>query len=685
MRYKALLEEEEVRLVTILPSSEENETIRCKIDHFNIGDLYHAEAFQQHRASPIGAQDDSRWSWVEYCKRQKNQELGDDWVDISPLADDATVHLPLPRYTWGDYLALSYTWGGSKAMQKIIVNDDPVLVTENLGQALHVLRDKHYIKDGWKLWIDALCINQKDIVERATQVKNMRNIYSKAWTPIIWLGPLADESDLAVELIRNLSTMQDERNAVTNLTAALRRDPKLFGEGRWRALHQFIVRRYWRRAWILQEASLGRDDMPVLCGQQTLPWIHIHRTFDLLNKSDEVINIYITKELEEAGLNLDILIWNGLFVAGEIHRLQAEQIEIKSINLYRVMSLSRNVNATDPRDKIYGLLAMISDNITSRIIPDYTAPVVDIYLDFAKLTIEATKSLEIIRHTSPHGNLGLPSWVPDWTAEHMLSSLTLSNTLHLTSGTSDPQVRFLRDRRLAVKGFKVDVFDGFGCLWREVPSGRGWPADTLIQSKYAANPYGTDAAIGEAIWRTMVADRDMYVEPLKEDYSSLLASSVILEAGADMTDEDPLKDVAGSNILDWSAKFVKGNAEFKICGKQMADYLPKTFEEVRSSVDAAVLRDALMARDRINVRRRLITTSRGFVGMALEEARLDDVIVVLLGCSMPMVLRPVQIGVETEYKIVGECYIHGIMKGEAMDWLREGECELEELVICEHP
>ncbi|KAK5955895.1 hypothetical protein OHC33_003537 [Knufia fluminis] len=664
MRYQTL-DQNEIRLITLLPTDQPDEVVRCRIEHFILDDLYHTDNYKKCLAAGA-VEPDIRPRWIEWSRQQRNQFPEDDWVDIGPMVDDATKHLPEPRYKWGGYLALSYTWGGTAVMREIIANDRPVQVTDNLEKGLRVLRDKQYIRDGWKLWIDALCINQQDIIERASQVKQMRKIYSAAWTPIIWLGPAADDSEAAIELIKTISTIDSTRGAVARLTASLKQNPKAFGEGRWRALHQFIVRRYWRRAWILQEASLGRSDMPLLCGEQTISWLDVHRTFWLLNMSDEIINVYIANEVEEAGLVFNIEIWNSM--------ANRESV--------RVMSLSRNVIATDPRDKIYGLLALMENELTRRIVPDYSAPVSDIYIDFAKLTIEATNSLELLRHTSSYGTQTLPSWVPDWTTEHMLSSLTLSNTLHATSGTSRASLSYLSGGRIAVTGFKVDAFDGLGCLWREVPSGRGWPADTIVQSIQSRNPYRNDVGVREAIWRTMVADRDIYVEPLKEDYASLLATPVIFEAGSSLSESDPLKDIATSNILDWGAKFLQGNADFRVCGKRLVEYLPKSLDSVRGQIDPVVLRDALVARDRINVRRRMVTTGRGFIGMALEGVRTDDVIVVLLGCSMPMVLRPVENSLQTEYKVVGECYIHGIMGGEAMKWIEDGQCTMQEFRIC---
>ena len=572
---------------------------------------------------------------------------------------------------WGDYRALSYTWGDPRFTCEIKVNGLPMRVTKNLEWGLKDLRDKQYVRDGWKLWIDALCINQNDFVERAAQVKRTLAIYSKAWTPIIWLGPSEDDSDAVIDLIRHISSTYTKNDQVNALTSVLRQDSKAFGEGRWRAMHQFLLRRYWRRVWILQEASIGRDNMPVLCGKQTIAYVELYRTFTLLIKTDEVINKYMKDEVEEAGSFLDLAIWHSLFVVCEIHKHQDEQLNNNPTNLYRMMSLSLSIFSTDARDKIYGLLALMNDNITQSIVPDYAAPVSKVYTDFVKSVMDGTNSLEIFRHARHLDDLSLPSWLPNWAkwgAAETVTSLALSNKLHRTSGTSLADVRYLDGDRIVVKGFQFDGFDGMGCLWSE-----GWSPDTVEQSKSTSNPYGSAGAVREAIWRTMIVDRDIWGEPLADNYSSLLDAPTILDREPQLTEADPLKALAQSNILEWGAKFLKGNSDLKVCGAFLSSYLPTSFEN--GKIDARILIDALMARDRINIKRRMITTRRGYVGMALEEVLKDDIICVLLGCSMPMVLRSVglgsdgEIGREVAYKIVGECYIHGIMGGEAMKLL----------------
>ncbi|KAL9018203.1 MAG: hypothetical protein Q9185_004476 [Variospora sp. 1 TL-2023] len=59
----------------------------------------------------------------------------------------------------------------------------------------------------------------------------------------------------------------------------------------------------------------------------------------------------------------------------------------------------------------------------------------------------------------------------------------------------------------------------------------------------------------------------------------------------------------------------------------------------------------------------ILTQKEGLIGMAPEACRENDCIVVLLGCQSPMVLRPTDDG---SFLVVGECYVQGLMDGEAL-------------------
>ncbi|OCK94179.1 uncharacterized protein K441DRAFT_483367, partial [Cenococcum geophilum 1.58] len=90
------------------------------------------------------------------------------------------------------YEALSYTWGNPEEPLSILVNKREVPVTRNLHVALKHLRGE---TSDVVLWVDALCINQTDDVEKSEHINLMTEIYAHAKSTRVWLGPADDTSD----------------------------------------------------------------------------------------------------------------------------------------------------------------------------------------------------------------------------------------------------------------------------------------------------------------------------------------------------------------------------------------------------------------------------------------------------------------------------------------------------------
>ncbi|PPJ51527.1 hypothetical protein CBER1_09207 [Cercospora berteroae] len=96
------------------------------------------------------------------------------------------------------YEALSYTWGSPEDPQAVQVQVKDAIqliaVTRNCLEAIRYLRrnDKPRM-----VWIDAICINQADLDERARQVAIMRDIYARALRVVVWIGPASSDSGLA--------------------------------------------------------------------------------------------------------------------------------------------------------------------------------------------------------------------------------------------------------------------------------------------------------------------------------------------------------------------------------------------------------------------------------------------------------------------------------------------------------
>jgi hypothetical protein len=63
--------------------------------------------------------------------------------------------------------------------------------------------------------------------------------------------------------------------------------------------------------------------------------------------------------------------------------------------------------------------------------------------------------------------------------------------------------------------------------------------------------------------------------------------------------------------------------------------------------------------------RALFATHDGHLGLGPNRARKGDVVFVVPGNETPLVLRPLP-GTQDRFTFVGECYVHGIMDGQAL-------------------
>jgi hypothetical protein len=105
-------------------------------------------------------------------------------------------HVSLDAKTPLKYLAISYTWGDPTPKHEILCDDGQVmLLTETLHSLLH---HPYLMKSDLPVWIDALCIDQDNLIEKSQQVGMMRSIYENAIRVIVYLGEPDGDSDRAM-------------------------------------------------------------------------------------------------------------------------------------------------------------------------------------------------------------------------------------------------------------------------------------------------------------------------------------------------------------------------------------------------------------------------------------------------------------------------------------------------------
>ena len=129
------------------------------------------------------------------------------------------------------------------------------------------------------MWIDAICINQKNVSERTQQVGIMKEIYKKAMHIVIWLGKETAEDADAFSLLSRFEKLFKEKGMVDVGYA----ENALYGLGlprldspEWTALVRLFQRPWFQRIWVLQEAVMART-MTVVCGSHFVGWVLIYQ------------------------------------------------------------------------------------------------------------------------------------------------------------------------------------------------------------------------------------------------------------------------------------------------------------------------------------------------------------------------------------------------------------------------
>jgi hypothetical protein len=113
------------------------------------------------------------------------------------------INLEDSEYPWH---ALSHVWGTAERNQEIVLNGKTFYTTSNLLAALKAVDTLQRRENSTLLiWIDAICINQGDVQEKAQQVPLMGRIFSKANIVLIWLGSLESGEQIFVEVLKWLS------------------------------------------------------------------------------------------------------------------------------------------------------------------------------------------------------------------------------------------------------------------------------------------------------------------------------------------------------------------------------------------------------------------------------------------------------------------------------------------------
>lgn len=227
-------------------------------------------------------------------------------LELIPSTDRSTIRCSLRAFELEDaptFKALSYTWGHSDTTVKRASTSAREVAahcvthrggarTTNLdddGESLGRTRRHHIICDGRMMkvtgnlrdalrmlvssmlnsmplmpktptyyWIDALCVDQNNVLERNSQVARMADIFLKASGVVVWLGREDEFTTDALAVIHKISEIPETHWSLVPYTSFYdpRTDEHTYRPAltyhNWLGFIALVNRPWFRRAWVIQ-------------------------------------------------------------------------------------------------------------------------------------------------------------------------------------------------------------------------------------------------------------------------------------------------------------------------------------------------------------------------------------------------------------------------------------------------
>lgn len=694
---------DEIRLINIFPPSGNSTLVRCNVEIVSLKDFTHEyQRFLSVSHSTARSKRDTMASWTHLHPPTTFGEI------LKPNLMDQ--HIPTKsnyRFTWGDYAALSYVWGDPSFTHQIIVNGQETRVGRNLEVALRALSTRPDFQDGFKLWVDAICIDQSNYEERGLQVNKMREIYGGAWTVIAWLGEEQDNSDAAIRLVQSLSDTNPEHGE--QLAERLLGDPEYLGDGCWIALQDLMNRPYWYRLWIIQELVLGSSALVLRCGDSFIDWTDFCQGIGLLydylwTVKDSLLHYEIYKRNSLAHRPTVWLTTSLHLVHQDLWALSLCEEQGKShLRFDRLLNVANSAKSMDARDKVYGLVGLMDPVIARQLVPNYETPPSVVYASVAKIFILTYDNLDPLREGNPWSHLDTPSWAADWTWNGRLrhrspekndlwgpfwtrkgpAQMVEAATPYRASGDTSPEVSFSDNNlRLTCQGFIIDEVAGLSAR------GEGyfkWQESSIVQPDQDNNAYENAEGVAEALYHVLVADRVAGGAKASQRHAAILNLPSTFGTGLPHFEALGWKWLASqqSYYFRWE-EWRSANKNFRLMGRPLDDYFSDQIPYDRASEYDYT--EVYSCFDRTCKGRRFMTTTNGYLGWAPDnitgddgaQTKRGDLIAIIFGCSTPLVIRPK----EGYFQVVGEAYVQGLMNGEALEFLKTGRYLVQDFTFC---
>lgn len=242
---------------------------------------------------------------------------------------------------------------------------------------------------GLKLvWVDAICIDQNNAEERATQVTKMGQIYSRCSQVWAWIG-----NDLVPSELSGLP----ERRWLHELETSTGYAVPFSQPYSTPNILKLLKRRYFSRVWVIQELVLApRILIPIGNTIFTADHTTTHKLSELRNdRGNKRINYWKNTDAP----------WFQYITRGHIN----------ANGLWEIMALTSKSHASDFRDKLYGILGLLSFRSNSNLLrPNYAISARQMVIGFFAHCLANERRAHLFLAAQGHTAQLNPSWLPTW-------------------------------------------------------------------------------------------------------------------------------------------------------------------------------------------------------------------------------------------------------------------------------
>lgn len=316
-------------------------------------------------------------------------------------------------------------WGDAHQRTFIYIDGTKISATSNLALALQYMRQP---EADLILWVDAVCINQDDIIERNSQVALMGKIYSEANVVNIWLGESDASTDSLVEIVQHSGVPVRPEPGMEEFEEAQIIFKKCL-ETVTIVMNIVAMRPWWRRVWTVQECILSRNDPIFQCGFTTFSWesffsvIHdlfIETRFEVTGISHassdpQLEHLKLLRDQVSSGAK-SIEVRQTFQAISALAGLRIWYQANQDVPLADCFSLGLGRQTSVAHDYIYGFLGLLPEHERERVNIDYRRSYWDTFSEFYDLLLEVSgwRGLQVLIITSFYNtDESRPSWMPD--------------------------------------------------------------------------------------------------------------------------------------------------------------------------------------------------------------------------------------------------------------------------------